>query len=579
MGFSRQKLFEWYLVPFALISLAVFPYFPLFQNGFVNYDDKFYITANEAISRGLSREAVRWAFMTFETANWHPLTWISHALDISLFALNPVGHHLHNLLLHLLNGVLFFLFLRKTTGACWKSAVVTAIFLLHPLNVESVAWASERKNVLSSFFGILALYFYGGYVRKPSWLRYLYIFFALALGLLSKPALVTLPFVFLLLDFWPFGRLDSLKKLASLVTEKIPFFVLIAASAWVTFIAQRAEGAMSTFERMPFLIRVENAVLSYGLYLIKWFWPVGLSPFYPHPGPLLRLQDVILSAAVLLGLTLIIWRQRIKRPYLLFGWLWYMGILVPMIGLIQVGAQSMADRYMYLPMIGLTVAAVWLAGEYWGRTKRQRITAGIAAAAILAGLGTTTFAQTMRWKDDKSLFEHALRVTKRNHIAYNGLGLYWAENGNCVKAIEPFMRAVEITPDFADGHNNLGICLKETGQYDLARKHLEFAIKQKPDNPQAHNNLGNVYLEMREFDKAISHYERAIKLRPRYAKAANNLGFALILKGEMEKALPYFEMAVEWDPRFQSARNNLSLAVEKLNAAKEKASPSAPANY
>jgi hypothetical protein len=392
------------------------------QNGFVNYDDDVYVTANRHVQAGLNWSTIRWAFTTFDAANWHPLTWISHALDYRLFKLNPAGHHYTNVLLHCVNVVLLFLLLVQATQQTWPSLIAAAIFAVHPLNVESVAWAAERKNVLSMLFLLLAFWAYQRYASKPSIARYGTVFFLFACGLMAKPQVITLPFLLLLWDYWPLRRLsfsspqagatgDRTRSLGWLLLEKVPLLLLSAASAIVTLEGQQAGGAVRSVIEYPPTVRIQNAIGAYFDYVGRLLWPLRLAPMYPHPGDSLLAWQILVAALFVIGVSVLVLRFREKR-YLVVGWFWFLGALVPMIGLVQVGQQATADRYMYLPMIGLLLMLCWGLAD-WAAERRTRVVGlATATALVLAVLGALTYRQVSFWHDSETLWTHAAAVTK-----------------------------------------------------------------------------------------------------------------------------------------------------------------------
>jgi protein O-mannosyl-transferase len=579
---------KWICALLAAATLLV--YLPTAWNGFVNYDDSDYVTENVHIKSGLNWETVVWAFKTGHASNWHPLTWLSHSLDWQLFGLAPGAMHLVSLGLHVANTLLLFLVLRRLTGALGRSALVAALFALHPLHVESVAWVSERKDVLSTCFFLLTLGAYAKYVEalraEPPGARltlhvsrfYLLSLVFFALGLMSKPMLVTTPFVLLLLDYWPLRRMQqaeggtqtdlsqasvsfSARCSAILLLEKVPFFLLSAASSVATFLVQRKGGAVST--ALTVGERIANAVVSYARYVRKMVWPNDLSVLYPHPGHWPWWQ--ILAAAVLLitvSVSAVVWWRR--RPYLIVGWLWFLGTLVPVIGLVQVGIQPMADRYTYVPMIGLFVMLVWglgdLAAERVAQPWRGRALAG-ATMLALAACGVATFRQVQIWRDSETLFSRAVRVTTRNYLAHNNLGFYFSGKGRMAEAMEQYQLSLKIKPDYEDALNNLGYALAGQRKFAEAIPLYEAALRVRPRHAEVHNNLGNALSETGKIDDAISHYLVALEQNPEHADAHNNLGIALAMKGKLDEAVDHFHLAIRYKPNYASAHSNLGNAL------------------
>ena len=595
---ARPTVPPWLLAAaLALVTLAL--YWPALRCGFINYDDNDYVTANIHVQNGLTWDGFQWAFLNPVSSNWHPLTMLSHMLDCQIFGLAPWGHHLTSVLLHALNGVLVFILLRQMTGAIGRSLLVAALFAVHPLRVESVAWVAERKDVLSSAFGLLALIFYGRYARpeienrKSKIKNYCLSFLCLALGLMSKAMLVTWPFVLLLLDFWPLGRFQR-SGIWRLVREKIPFFALAAAMSVVTFLVQQHGGAMSAGDHIPFGARCGNAMVSYWGYLEKIFWPADLAVFYPYPGywPPTR---VLLAGAAILGVSGLLFVRWRRQPFLLMGWLWFAGTLVPVIGLVQVGEQAMADRYTYLPSLGILILMVWGAGDLtrrWRPPARSLSVAGLAAVALCLVL---TRQQLGCWRDSETLFRHALAVTKNNYIALNNLGTTLSDQGEIDEAIRQFQEAIRLRPNNGAAHNNLGaafgrkgmaveaigqyreairlkpnnvttrcnlgIVLFESGQFELAISQYQAALHLKPDDADIHYNLGAVLAANGQVDSAIQHFQEAIRLRPDYAEARYNLALALNLKGRVDEAIVQYQAALRLKPDYAEAHNNLGSAL------------------
>jgi len=581
-GFWREKLRCPGFLSILLFLAAVIVYLPAARNQFVNYDDPDYVTSNDHVQSGLNAQNLTWAFTTGHASNWHPLTWISHMIDCQVFGVHPGPQHLVNVAFHALNTVLLFLVLRSLTGATRRSAFVAALFALHPLHVESVAWISERKDVLSTAFFLLTLGAYGKYAGAPALpgaptRRRSYYSAALgcfALGLMSKPMLVTLPFVLLLLDYWPLQRLDFAKGigrgLGRLVVEKLPFLALSAASSLVTFLVQKKGGAVST--SVTFGARVANAVVSYARYLAKTVWPSKLSILYPHPGQW-PLWQVACSAALLIVLTGLVVVLARKRGWLAVGWLWFVGILVPAIGLIQVGIQSMADRYTYIPAIGLFVIVAWGLAELVAPNAAERASEISPRQTILVMLGgfalaacaLLTVIQVHYWHDSGALFRHAVEVTKNNYLAYNNLGFYLSGQGKIDEALENYRKSVEINPNYEDALNNLGYALAGQNKNAEAIPYYEAALRIRPLHTEVHNNLGNALSGLGRNDEAIAHYRIVLEQNPKHADAHNNLGIALAMQGKVDEAIPHFRAAIRFKSDYASAHSNLgnALAVQR----------------
>ena len=529
------------------------------RHEFVNYDDGRYVYNNPVISKGLTLEGARWAITHPHGGNWHPLTSLSHMLDCQLYGLNPAGHHGTNVLLHMATVILFFLVLRQMTGSLWRSAFVAAVFAIHPLRVESVAWISERKDVLSGFFFMLTLDAYLRYVRRPFSIgRYTAVAGFFTLGLMSKSMLVTLPFVLLLLDFWPLKRFQTLetkKTIGRLVLEKIPLLLLSAVFCGITVWAQR--GAILPDQALAVPWRFGNALYSYATYIKQMILPVRLAPFYPHQGISLSLWGIGASVALLVGISWGVYAGRKKYPYLITGWCWYLGMLVPVIGIMQVGSQAHADRYTYLPQIGLGIMAVWLAADWCAALRYRRAVLSAAAAVLLAVLVIAAHRQTRYWRDSFSLWIHTLACTDRNYLAHNNLGVVFDQQGQFDKAIPHFEKALEINPDYAEAHYNLGDVLAYQGQLEKAIPHLEEAIRINPNRADTHYNLGSVFDRQGQLDEAVSHLEKAIELRSDYAEAHYNLGAVFAKQGQLDKAVSHLEKAIRLKPGMAEAYNNL----------------------
>jgi len=553
----------------AFATLAVF--WPAKDFDFLGYDDPGYFSSNPHVLRGLTVENVAWVFTNGEMANWHPLTWLSLMLDVEIFGSGAAGPHLVNLLFHSLNGVLMFLLLRRLTGAFWRSAMVAALFSMHPLHVESVAWVAERKDVLCMFFELLSLLAYVCWVQevaqaegrstggrglvagqgiKASRINYHLSLCLFALALLSKPMAVTMPFLLLLLDWWPLRRLaeaDFKNSLRKLLSEKIPFFALSVLTCAVTLIVQQKGGAVATMTKFTLEMRVENAIVSYARYFGKVLWPSPLANPYPHPGhwPLAE----VLGAAVFLvviSVAAIWWRK--KLPFFIMGWLWFLGTLVPVIGLVQVGDQSMADRYSYLPVTGIFMVLVWGAAEVFTRWRWPQPLAVCAAVIVLSACVMQTRDQLGYWRNDGTLFSHALAVTENNFAAELDYGAWLSRNGKVNEALEYYNRALKIQPDSAVASYDLGNIYNKLGDWEPAAQHYRESLRLKPENPEALNNLGTVLMRQKKYEEAATNLEAAIKSRPGFAEAFNNLGTAYFHQGQYEAATAAFSKALELAP-------------------------------
>ena len=642
-----------WLLAALLVLVTIATFWPATRGDFVNYDDGPHVTANMQVQKGLTWESLKWAWFNPVNCNWHPLTVWSHMVDCQLFGLKPWGHHLTSVLLHALNAGLVFALLQLMTGAAWRSLLVAALFALHPLRVESVAWVSERKDVLSGFFGLLSLIAYARYGQRRmqnaecrmqneeatdtqhatrftfhvsrftihTGIFYLLSLCFFALGLMSKPMLVTWPLVMLLLDYWPLGRMQNAEcrmqneeatdtqhasrftfhasrftPHVSLLLEKLPFFFLAALSSVVTFLVQKQASAVMGAESLSVGARVVNALISYGRYLGKLFWPADLAVYYPHPGHW-PLGKVALAGGVIAGLSVVAWVQRRRHPYLLVGWLWFVGMLVPVIGLVQVGAQAMADRYTYLPSLGVLILTVWgayelMQGKAAGGLEREEreergsvghalarstlhaprstpillsVVGGVAVFACLA----MTRHQLGYWRDSEVLLRHAIEVTENNELAHRNLGVALYEKGQTDEAIRQFEEGVRLKPDDAYTHYNLGIAFDKQGQVDKAIGQLQEALRLEPDYADARYNLGVAFFQQGRTAEAIGQFRETIRLQPDHHQAHNNLGTAVGLNGQTDEAIRHFQEALRLKPDYGEARTNLAVVL----ATKARASP------
>src|SRR5882762_5436030 len=525
------------LLGLAVVTFAL--YAQVIGHQFITLDDPTYIQENPMVNRGVTLAGLAWAFTTFHAANWHPLTWISHMIDCQLFGMNAGHQLLVNALIHVANTLLVFWFLLRTTHARWPSALVAALFALHPLHVESVAWASERKDTLSTFFGLLSLIAYVRYVEAPSSIRYVWTAITLALGLLAKPMLVTWPFVMLLLDYWPLGRWQSAKskaqekKLRKLILEKIPLFILVAASAVITLMAQSRGGAVRTLAHEPLALRLSNTLVSYAKYLLLTFWPNDLAVYYPLAPRGIPTGQIIGAAFLLIGITAFCLFQGKIRPYLTVGWLWFLGTLVPVIGLVQVGGQTMADRYFYIPSIGLFVALVFgLADIVKIWRVAPSLCGGISAAALLI-LATLTNAQIQRWHDSFTLFEHTLAVTPPNLRIEHNLGLALGLGDRYDEAAAHFDKALQIDPNFYDGLVVMGVTRAHLGRLPEAIEYFRAAIRSQPDVPKARVQLAHALWQEKRDEAALEEMRRASQLAPKDPDILADLGLALAMVGRI----------------------------------------------
>lgn len=548
-----------------LLTLLV--YNPAAHNGFVKFDDPEYITANQHIRSGLSWSTFKWSFRATEQANWHPVTWLSHALDASLFRLNPVGHHYMNVLLHASTAILLFLFLQAATGFVWRSLTVGALFAIHPLNVESVAWAAERKNVLCMLFCVLTLMAYRRYAQKALLQNYALIVAAFALALMSKPMAVTLPFVLLLVDYWPLQR-NEFVPFKRLLTEKLPLLAMSVGSCIVTMIAQRADGAIHSSD-FSLANRLQNAVVSYSLYLEKLLWPSKLASFYPHPEHIPFWQFAI-AIAVMTGITAgVLWRR--EQKYLAVGWLWFLGTMVPMIGIVQAGEQGMADRYAYMPFIGLFISLTWGIAE-WAKSRKMRPAYfAVSAVGILGVLGAVTHHQIGYWKDTKTLWAHTLSITERNYVAEASMGAELISEGQLEQAMTHLKAGIAINPRDPFSRLDLGVCEKRLGHVDEAIADYEAAL-QLARHPTlrsvAYGNLGSIYRSRGDYALASRNYEAALRLDPNGVVALTGLGVIAQKTKNPAAAINYYTQAVNVQPS-DSGYLLLSQALAQAGRQKE----------
>jgi protein O-mannosyl-transferase len=606
------------LMSLLLIIVTCTVYWQVGSNQFVNFDDGKYILENPHVRTGLTAEGFIWAFSSTYASNWHPLTWLSHMLDVQLFGLNPGPHHIVNVLFHAVNTVLLFLLLLRMTGAYWQSVFVAALFALHPLHVESVAWVAERKDVLSAFFWMVTLLLYAWYVKRPGRMRYMLTLCSFALGLMSKPMLVTLPIVLLLLDYWPLGRLQfgqagllTRKDAASanqkpfpwsLLWEKVPFFALTAASSIVTIYAQHKGGAMSSIKAVPLTFRFINALWSYVLYLVKMIWPVNLAVLYPLP-PTLTIAQGMIAAAILALISFLVIRSAKRHPYFLVGWLWYLGTLVPVIGLVQVGSQSMADRYTYLPLIGIFIMLAWGMRIAAGNDRIRRAALSTAAIVLLIACTAITWLQLGYWKNSITLFSHAAESVPDNCIAHEALGLVLAKSGRFDEAITQYSeslriwpeydraligmgnvlvrqgrldeaavyanRALRLKPDSSEAHFLLGFVLMNQGRNDEALEHYFAGLRSDPENEGIHHVIGVILGSQGKLDESIEQFNEALRIKPDYAEAHYGLGIALLRQGHVDESIMHFTEALRLKPDFAQARLSLDEAMRMKKRSQE----------
>ena len=576
---------------------------------FVGYDDELYVTQNHYVQKGISLEGLKWAFTTFHSGNWHPLTWLSHMLDCELYGMNPAGHHWTNIEFHIANTLLLFIIFFWMTGALWQSAFVAALFALHPLHVESVAWISERKDVLSTFFGLLSIAAYYNYVKKSSVKYYILVIVLLSLGLMAKPMLVTIPFVLLLLDFWPLKRFqlqrnfhlvpenkysDATRKNNQIILEKIPFLFPVVISSIVTFFAQKSEGAVKAIWALPMKYRIANAVVSYVNYVLKAIWPNKLAVFYPHPGNNLPLWQIAGAALLIVTACYCALRAAKKYPYILVGLFWYFGTLVPVIGLVQVGDQAMADRYTYLPLIGIFIIISWAVSDlfkkrlreqksevgeqrseissgvldHFNKRRFQKIFLGISAAILLGALSLKSFFQLNTWKNGITLFEHAVSITQNNYQAENNLGTAYSSK-NLDKALFHYKAALKIKPGYAAALYNMGTIYEKKGRPDEAINYYLKALQINPDYYGALNNLGLISYNQGAYDRAILYFKRALKTGSKKTDARLNLANVLFLQSKPDEAISQYQKILQIDSENTDAHINLAYVLSNQNKINE----------
>lgn len=552
---SRRAFWQGVVLVLAVITL----YWPLTRYGFVNFDDDEYVTANPHVLQGVTVSAVKWAFTTGHASNWHPVTWLSHMLDCQLFGASNAGAmHLVNILFHAANSLLLFLLLRRATGSEWRSLGVAAFFAFHPLHVESVAWIAERKDVLSTFFWLLAMGCYIAYARTGRALQYWASFLLFAIGLMAKPMLVTFPAALLLLDFWPLQRWSKLRR-RTLLIEKLPFVALALASSVVTFLVQK-QVAIIRLEQLSVPLRVANAITSYVGYLGKTFWPTKLVFFYPHPVTHPS-SAVILSALALIFITAGAWVLRQRRPYLLFGWLWYLGTLVPVIGLVQVGSQEMADRYTYVPLIGIFAALVWALGDLPFRRTSHRLGAASFATIALSACVLLTSHQIRLWKNSVTLFTHALALTSKNLVANINIGAAYMQAGDNTHALQHYLAALQINPDNAKAQYNLGVALASLGRTDEAVKHYRIAMRIDPAYAKNLKALGDALLRSGDISEALQHYKSVLQIDSANSAVHLALGNTLFSTGDTEGAIEHLRAVLKIEPDNSEAQLNLASAL------------------
>lgn len=532
-----------------LFAATLLVYSQVHNFAFLTFDDTQGLTGNPHVQYGFSWDGVVWAFTTGYASNWFPLTWLSHMLDFQLFGADAGWHHLTNVLIHAVSSVLLFALLKRMTDRMWESAFVAFVFALHPLHVESVAWVSERKDVLFAFFWFLTTWLYLDFVEKRTLGKYLLVMSAFSLGLMSKQMIVTLPFTLLLLDFWPLKR----SGIRTLIVEKVPLVVLSIAASAIAFLAQRKGGAVQSLESIPLTARAANALMAYVIYIANFIWPAKLAFFYPYPAhwPVAEVAFAGLALAAMSVVVLLAFRT---RPHLTVGWFWYLGTLAPVIGLIQVGHQARADRYTYVPLIGISIMLAFECSR-WPALKKY--IPGVALAACL-GWTLTTWVQIQYWKNSEALYRRAIAVTDANYLAHMNLGVDLVAQGNYRDGMRELYTSLEENPDLAHGRNSLGVALYMAGRKDEAIEQFTQSIRLLPTDPEAHSNLGNALIDEGKLDDAIREFNTALRLNPGLSNAYYGLGCVLEKQNRLKDAAAYFSEALRIDPSFTKARERLA---------------------
>jgi tetratricopeptide (TPR) repeat protein len=528
-----------------LTAVVLALYWQVQYYDFVDYDDNIYILENAHVQLGLSRQSFIWAFTTTHTAaNWHPLTWLSFLFDYELYRFNPAGYHWTNIFFHAANTLLLFFIFLRTTGEIWKSAFVSVLFAIHPINVESVAWIAERKNVVSTFFGLLTILAYVFYVEVPGIKRYALVLLSFAMSLMAKPMLVTLPFILLLLDYWPLRRIPVVMKdrrngilwpeFFPLMREKLPMLFLSGVSAIITVYAAQRGDAIKGLDAFPFIARLTNAIVSYVAYLEKMIWPQNLAAFYPHEG-VVSFWKIVAACIVIGGVTALVLYTFPRYRYLFVGWFWYVGTLFPVIGLIQVGYHSMADRYAYIPLIGIFIIISWGFPEILSRLPIKKTRLILPAGMIVSFFALLTWQQMQHWRNSETLFQHALAVTKNNYQAHQGMGNVMLRRGNMDNAAGHYKEALRIKPDHADVLNNLGLVFMYQGKLEDAMQQYREALQIKPIKARTYNNMGVLFAMQGKTENAIAQFREALRIDPEYLSANKNLQLALLVQQNSEK--------------------------------------------
>ncbi len=555
------------LIYIALAAGIIIAYEPIRHNGFVKYDDASYIVENPHIAEGITQQSLTWAFTKSYSSNWHPLTWLSHILDYQVFGLNPLGHHLVSVLFHIVNAMLLFWIIKNITGAMWASAFVAAVFSLHPVQVESVAWAAERKTVLSGLFWLLTIAVYVHYTKKPQLGRYILVLLIFGLSIMTKPIVVTLPLVLLLLDYWPLERLridgqdsGTSKSALWLIAEKIPLLAMSAFLSMMTIIAQKTSGAISTSENLPLDYRLANVSLSYIRYIGKLVWPSALAVYHPHPRTGFSPATAMCAVVVILLTILSIYVGR-RKKYVVVGWLWYVGTLVPMIGLVQVGAQAIAYRYMYLSMLGLLIILAWAVKDVVGSRIRLKMLTAVSAMVVLSALIILTRFQVGYWKSTLTLFEHTLAVTEDNPAAEENYGFVLSEAGRLDEAAAHIKKAIQLVPDYVEARHNLGRIYMKQGKINEAVECFSELAKHKDVPADVHYDLASALVLQKKYDEAIKELARTLELNPDYPHAPSTMAVALMSAGRTDEAIACFNKYLLLNENSTELHYNLAVAL------------------
>ena len=559
------------LMSFLLTSITLVPYWQVLNSDFTNFDDPDLIINNPYINKGMTWEGLQWASSADLFSDsphsdfWIPATLLSHMITAQIFGMSPWGHHLVNLILHLLSTLLLFLILHRMTGALWRSAFVAALFSIHPLHVESVAWVTERKDVLSGFFFFLTLLLYIQYIDRPNLNRYLLVVITFTLGLMSKPMLVTLPFVLLLLDYWPLNRISlsilekqgGLKILWKLTWEKFPLFLLTIVFSFTTYLTTGRTDAIASLETLPLWNRLVNALDSYATYIHKMVWPIDLTIFYPHPTETIAVSKTIGWFLLFFILTWFVMRRVRKQPYLGVGWFWYLGMLVPVIGLLQAGSQRMADRYTYLPLIGLFIIITWAIPDLLSRLPYRKAILITLSGSVLLILTIFASRQVSYWHNNVILYEHALKVTEKNYLAHTSLGIALFYEGEIKKAISHYYKSIQIRPDYVQTHYALGVALNQQGDFEEAMSHFSKALEIKPNHIDTQLNLGLTFFKLGNLEQAIRQFSNLLTYQPDNKRALYNLALGLSQQGKTREAIVRYHQTLSAQPDFPGVHNNL----------------------